>query len=67
VQGWNFKEDGWPDDYYTECTFLLQKAGKGTKLTFTQKGIPEHKYEALKGGWKEFYWQPMKAMLVSKK
>lgn len=66
VQAWHFKEDGWPDEHYTECTFLLEKAGKGTKLTFTQKGIPEHKYESLKDGWKEFYWQPLKELFAVK-
>lgn len=66
VQQWNFVEDGWPEDYYTECTFLFEKAGKGTKLIFTQKGIPEHKYEALKEGWKQFYWNPIKDILNTK-
>ena len=63
IQHWNFKEDGWPDDYFTQCTFDFKKDGKGTKLAFTQIGIPEHKYEALKSGWKEYYWGPMKLML----
>lgn len=63
VQAWYFAEDGWPDDHYSICTFLFEKKGNKTKLTFTQTNIPEHKVEALKKGWKEFYWEPMKAFL----
>ena len=67
VQGWHFKEDGWPDDHFSICTFSFAKVVGGTKLTFTQKAIPAHKVEALKEGWKLYYWQPMKAYLEGKK
>ena len=63
VQAWHFAEDGWPDDHFSTCTFLFEQVGDKTKLTFLQTGIPEHKVEALKGGWKQFYWKPMKAYL----
>ena len=64
VQAWHFAEDGWPDDHFSTCTFLFKKeAGGVTKMTFTQEGIPEHKAEALKSGWKDYYWKPMKAFL----
>jgi activator of HSP90 ATPase len=60
VQGWHFAEDGWPDDHFSICTFLLEQNGNKTKLTFTQTGVPEHKVEALSGGWKDYYWKPLK-------
>ena len=63
VQAWHFAEDGWPDDHFSTCTFLFEQVGDKTKLTFLQTGVPEHKVEALKGGWKQFYWKPMKAYL----
>ena len=63
VQAWHFAEDGWPDDHFSTCTFTFTKAGKGTKLTFTQTGIPEHKTKALTQGWKDYYWEPMKRYL----
>ena len=66
VQAWHFKEEGWPDDYFSICTFEFKKEGKGTKMTFTQTEIPEHKVDALKSGWKEYYWGPMKMMLKQK-
>jgi activator of HSP90 ATPase len=63
VQGWYFKEEGWPEDHFSICTFTFNKVGKGTKMTFTQSGIPERNSEGLKKGWKEFYWEPMKIYL----
>lgn len=63
VQAWHFAEDGWPDDHYSTCTFVFELKGKQTTLHFTQTGIPEHKAEGLKSGWKEFYWQPMKTYI----
>ena len=63
VQAWHFAEDGWPDDHFSVCTFLFEKVGNKTKLTFKQAGVPEHKAESLKGGWKQYYWEPMEAWL----
>ena len=66
VQGWHFSEDGWPEDHYSICTFDFEPQGNKTKLIFTQTGVPEHKVESLKGGWKQYYWEPMKAYLKGK-
>ncbi|MES2617865.1 MAG: SRPBCC domain-containing protein [Bacteroidota bacterium] len=63
VQAWHFAEEGWPDDHYSICTFEFIADGTTTKLHFTQTDIPEHKAEALKAGWNEFYWDPMKSYL----
>jgi activator of HSP90 ATPase len=63
VQAWHFAEDGWPDDHFSICTFELEKAGSKTKLRFLQTNVPEHKVESIKEGWKQFYWDAMKAYL----
>jgi activator of HSP90 ATPase len=63
VQAWHFEEDGWPDDHYSICTFQFERAGNKTRLSFLQTDIPEHKVGPLKEGWKQFYWEPMKAYL----
>ncbi|MGA3012963.1 MAG: SRPBCC family protein [Bacteroidales bacterium] len=63
VQAWHFTEEGWPDDHYSLCTFQFIKVGNKTKLIFVQTGVPENNVASLKEGWKEFYWQPMKAYL----
>jgi activator of HSP90 ATPase len=63
VQAWHFAEDGWPDDHFSVCTFLFEKVGNKTKLTFKQSGVPENNFESLKSGWKQYYWEPMEAYL----
>lgn len=63
VQAWHFAEEGWPDDHYSICTFLLEPVGNKTRLDFLQNNIPEHKVDSLKDGWKQFYWNAMKAFL----
>jgi activator of HSP90 ATPase len=63
VQAWHFKEDGWPEDHYSICTFTFEKQGDKTKLTFVQTDVPEHKVDELKEGWKDYYWKAMKEYL----
>lgn len=59
IQHWHFAEDGWPDDHYSICTFEFEPSKTGTKLTFTQTDIPEHKVSQLENGWNEYYWEAM--------
>ena len=63
VQAWHFAEDGWPDDHFSVCTFLFERVGNKTKLTFKQTGVPENNFESLKSGWKQYYWEPMEVFL----
>jgi hypothetical protein len=35
----------------------------GTRLTFTQSGVPEQYYKDINQGWRDYYWKKMKAML----
>lgn len=58
-QAWHFNEEGWPEDYFSTCTFILDPAQKGTKLTFIQTGVPEVSYKAIREGWKTYYWKPI--------
>ncbi len=62
VQAWHFAEEGWPADHFSVCTFVFEKTAGGTKLHFTQTGIPEQHAASLKDGWKTYYWEPMKEM-----
>ena len=64
VQAWHFKEDGWPEDHFSTCTFIFNKTDEGCLLDFTQTGIPEHKVEALTQGWNDYYWEPMRSLLA---
>jgi activator of HSP90 ATPase len=63
VQAWHFVEDGWPEDHFSICTFSIEPAGDKTKLKFRQTSVPENNAALLKNGWKEFYWDAMKAYL----
>lgn len=62
VQKWTCAD--FPTGYFTEIVFDLHKEGKGTKLIFTQKNIPDDQYEGIAGGWNEFYWKPLKNFLA---
>ncbi len=61
VQSWRASE--WPKGQLSKVTFSLRKAKTGTKLVFTQTGIPSNQVASIKKGWIEFYWKPMKEML----
>ena len=61
VQSWRGSD--WPEGHFSKATFALAKVKGGTRLTFTQSGIPEDQVEAIKDGWKEHYWDKMKALL----
>jgi activator of HSP90 ATPase len=43
--------------------FSFKEVEGGTRLTFTQRGIPEEEYESIRQGWIDYYWEPMKELL----
>lgn len=53
----------WPEGHYSEIVYDLKKEGEGTKLTFTQRGIPFEQYKSIAKGWEDFYWEPLKEFL----
>jgi len=61
VQAWRGSD--WPEGLFSTAVFELKGVRGGTKLTFTQTGVPEQQYEAIKKGWIEFYWTPLTAWL----
>ncbi len=65
VQAWWCKNAGWPKDHYSRATFALRKVRGGTRLSFTQSGVPEPAYADVRQGWWDNYWTPMKAMFES--
>lgn len=65
VQAW--RATGWWPDHYSVAAFLLKRVRHGTRLEFTQIGIPPHRYSGHYRGWIEAYWTPMKEMLESGK
>ena len=61
VQTW--RAEDWPEGHYSRVTFSLNKVEGGTRLTFTQSGVPEEQHEDVSQGWQDYYWAPMKDML----
>jgi activator of HSP90 ATPase len=58
VQAWRAL-DWWPD-HYSIAIFDLKEIKAGTRLDFTQIGVPPHRYEGHCQGWMQTYWTPMK-------
>ncbi len=65
VQCWRGSD--WPEGHYSKAAFALAKVKGGTRLTFIQSNIPDDQYEPIKEGWKEHYWDKMKALLEKSK
>lgn len=61
VQEWRGAD--WPEKHYSKVTYKISRNGNGAKLSFTQTGVPEDKYIDISKGWKEHYWEKMKASL----
>src|SRR5499425_3388142 len=61
VQAW--RATGWWPDHYSIAIFNISKVKGGSKLKFTQIGIPPHRYSGHYRGWIETYWTPMQEML----
>ena len=63
VQSW--RAGDWPEGHYSTATFLLEEADGGTRLTFTQIGVPEQNYDDISQGWRDYYWSKMSSSLES--
>ncbi len=60
VQTW--RAEDWAVGQESKVTFALAKVQEGTRLTFTQSGVPEEQFDDVSQGWKDYYWEPMKEM-----
>jgi activator of HSP90 ATPase len=58
-----WRSSGWPERHYSIAEFDLKPVAGGTKLVFSQYGIPESDFEDIADGWKTYYWQPLKEYL----
>jgi activator of HSP90 ATPase len=64
VQTW--RANGWPKGTYSKATFALSKAASGTRITFTQTGVPSEAYKEISSGWKAYYWAPLRKQFASR-
>jgi activator of HSP90 ATPase len=58
VQTW--RANNWPAGVYSMATFALAKAPGGTRITFTQTGVPSQFYGEISAGWRAYYWGPLR-------
>ena len=61
VQAW--RGNDWPKGHYSIVAFSLKRMKGGTRLVFTQSGVPDREYKGISQGWRDYYWTPMKEML----
>jgi activator of HSP90 ATPase len=54
VQAW--RAQNWPKGHYSIAMFEFRSAKGGTKLVFTQTGIPAKNASSTNVGWKTHYW-----------
>lgn len=59
VQAWRTSEfpEGAPD---SRVEILLEREGKGTKLTLIHSDMPEDQVESYRQGWEDYYFKPMR-------
>lgn len=62
VQEWRATD--WPEGVWSTATFGLIATKTGTRLTFTQTGVPTSQYTDISQGWKDFYWDPMNTWIT---
>ena len=58
VQKW--RAANWPAGVYSKATFALAKATGGTRISFTQTGVPSEFFGEISEGWRAFYWGPLR-------
>ena len=60
LQAWRGNDDDWPKGYHSAVRFRFTKVPGGTRLDFLHSGVPAVAYEGIRGGWREYYWEPLK-------
>jgi uncharacterized protein YndB with AHSA1/START domain len=63
VQSWVPSDKTWPKGHASKVRFSLAASPRGTRLTFTQTGVPVEHVGHLSPGWKVSYWTPLRKYL----
>ncbi len=58
VQTW--RANNWPKGTHSKATFAFARAAGGTRITFTQTGVPSEYYGEISKGWRDYYWTPLR-------
>jgi len=62
VETWR-SEDFTKNDPDSHLTILLSRVGRRTRRSMVHANVPDGEYEALKRGWTDYYWTPLKRYL----
>jgi activator of HSP90 ATPase len=65
VQSWHAND--WPDTGESLLTIDLMADGDSTKLTLSQKDVPDKFADEVEQGWKDFYWKPLNKYFEERK
>jgi uncharacterized protein YndB with AHSA1/START domain len=65
-QTWVPSADNWPQGHVSKVRFTLTSSSRGTRVKFTQTGVPAEHVGHLSPGWKKSYWVPLRKYLGSK-
>ena len=60
-----WRATGWWPDHYSVAIYDIAEVPGGSKLKFTQIGVPPNRYSGHYRGWIEAYWTPMKEMFAT--
>jgi activator of HSP90 ATPase len=66
VQTWRTSEFA-ADDPDSTITVALTPVKTGTKLTLTHRGVPDGQTSYEEEGWREYYFEPMKAYFSARR
>ncbi len=58
-----WRSTGWPRGHYSIADITLKATGSGTRLDFSQFGIPAYDFDEIREGWRTYYWKPLKEYL----
>lgn len=61
VQSWRASD--WEKGIVSEVSFTFNSTRSGCTLLFIHSGVPSEHVTAIKQGWNDFYWKPMKELL----
>ena len=58
-----WRSSGWPEGHYSVADFVLTRVKGGTRIEFSQYGIPASDFADISDGWRQYYWDALKAYL----
>lgn len=62
IQTWHAAD--WDEGIYSKIIFKFKPHKAGTKLEFSQTGVPDEHYASIKQGWYDNYWDLLHSELA---